>query len=112
MTSETTVMEQHSGQLAAERAATRPAFVDTLEAVEDGLKDAMHGAQDAVTAAADAVNDSVAATGKAAREGARGAARAAAWALDVPEHVSRHPWIALGAAILAGLLLVRLCRRE
>jgi ElaB/YqjD/DUF883 family membrane-anchored ribosome-binding protein len=106
------LLEQRPGQLGAENEETRPAFVDTLEAMEDGLKDAIHEAHDAVTAATDAANDTLEATGKAAREGARGAADAFARALDVPGHVSRHPWVALGAVILAGLLLVRFCRRQ
>ncbi len=112
MTFETTMTERHSGQFGEQSEATRSAFVDTLEAMEDGLKDAMHEAHDAVTAAADAVNETVEASGKATREGARGAADALAWVLDVPGHVSRHPWILLGAVILAGLLLAHRSRRQ
>jgi ElaB/YqjD/DUF883 family membrane-anchored ribosome-binding protein len=99
-----TMLEQRPGQLGAESEGTRPAFVDTLEAMENGLKDAIHGANGAVTAAADAVNETAEATGQAVDGVAR--------ALDVPGHVSRHPWVALGAAILAGFVLVRLCRRQ
>lgn len=105
MTLETTLLEQRPGQLGAESEGTRPAFVDTLEAMENGLKGAIHEANDAV-------NETVEATGQAVREGARGAADGLAWALDVPGHISRHPWVMLGAAILAGLVLVRLCRRQ
>jgi hypothetical protein len=101
MTPQTTMLEQQPGQLGAENEETRSGFVDTLEAMEYGLKDA-------VTAAGDAVNETMEAT----REGVRGAADAFAWALDVPGHVSRHPWVALGAVILGGLLLVRFCRRQ
>ncbi len=112
MTRQTTELDQRPAQLAAESGQRRPAFVDTLEAMEDGLKDAMHEGRDAVTAVAGAVNDTVEATGKVAREGARGAADVLAWVLDVPGHVSRHPWVALGGAILAGALLVRWSRRQ
>jgi ElaB/YqjD/DUF883 family membrane-anchored ribosome-binding protein len=106
------MLEQQPGQLGADNEETRPAFVDTLEAMEDGLKDAMHGTHDAITAATDAANETMEATGQAARQGARGAADGLAWALDVPGHVSRHPWLLVGAAVLVGLLILRLRRRE
>jgi hypothetical protein len=69
-------------------------------------------AEDGAHDANDAVNEGVEATGRAVRGAARGTADALSWVLDVPGHVSRHPWLLVGAAVLVGFLIFRLRRRE
>ncbi len=98
MTSESTA-EQRPGQLETGRQESGHGLMDTMEAVEQGARDGMHQ-----------VHDAVEATGRAARAAVRGTGDAFAWALDVPGHVSRHPWLLAGAAILVGLLILRLRR--
>ena len=71
-------------------------LLDRMEAMEQGFKDGMHE-----------VDDAVEATGRAARAAVRGTGDAFAWALDIPGHVARHPWILVGAAVLVGLLIFR-----
>src|SRR5579885_397338 len=100
MTRETTA-EQRPGQLKTGRQESHQGLVDTMEAVEQGVKDGMHQ-----------VHDAVEATGRAARATVRGTGDAFTWALDVPGHVARHPWILVGAAVLVGLLVLRLRRRD
>jgi hypothetical protein len=112
MTLETTLPENRTGQLGAESPQTGHGFADTMEVVEDGVRDGVHQAHDAVTGAAGAVTDGVEATGRAVRAAAHDTADAFAWALDVPGHVARHPWLLVGAAVLVGLLILRARRRE
>lgn len=111
MTFETTLTEKRSGQLGAGRPEPGHGFVDTMETVEDGVRDGLHQAHDAVTGAAGAVTDGVEATGRAARAAIRGTGDAFTWALDIPGHVARHPWLLVGAAVLVGFLIFR-ARRE
>ena len=107
MTFETTLTEKRSGQLGAGSPEPGHGLAATMEAVEQGVKDGMHQAHDAVTGAAGAVTDGVEATGRAARAAVRGTGDAFAWALDIPGHVARHPWILVGAVVLVGLLIFR-----
>jgi hypothetical protein len=107
-----TIAEQRPGQLETGSQESGHGLVDTMEAVEDGIRDGVHQAHDAVTGAAGAVTDGVEATGRAARAAVRGTGDAFAWALDVPGHVARHPWLLVGAAVLVGLLVIRLRRRD
>ena len=101
MTRETTRTEERPGQLGAGSPESGHALMDAMEAVEQGFKDGMHE-----------VDDAVEATRKAARAAVGGTADAFAWALDVPGHVARHPWILVGAAVLVGLLIFRSRRRR
>ena len=96
MTFETTQTEERPGQLGVARPEPGHGLVDTMEVVEQGVKDGMHQAHDAVEA-----------TRKAARAAVRDTADAFTWALDVPGHVARHPWILVGAVVLVGLLIFR-----
>ncbi len=75
--------------------------MDAMEAVEQGFKNGMHE-----------VDDAVEATGRAARAAVQGTGNAFTWALDVPGHVARHPWVLVGAAVLVGLLIFRHHRRH
>ena len=105
MTLETMTEERPVVQLGAASEETAHGFVDMMGAVEEGIRDGAHEAQDAV-------NEGVEATGRAVRGAARGTADALSWALDVPGHVSRHPWLFVGAAVLVGFLILRRRRRE
>jgi hypothetical protein len=91
-----TTAEQTPGQLETGSPEPGRGLVDKMEAVEQGVKDGMHQ-----------VDDAVQATGRAARAAVRGTGDAFAWALDIPGHVARHPWILVGAAVLVGLLIFR-----
>lgn len=99
-----TMTEERPVQLGAESEETAHGFVGLMEAVVEGVKDGAHEANDAV-------NEGMEATGRAVRGAARGTADALSWALDVPGHVSRHPWLFVGAAVLVGFLILRR-RRE
>ncbi len=101
MALETTLTEKRPGQLGAGSPESGHALMDTMEAVEQGARDGMHQAQDAVEA-----------TRKAARAAVGGTADAFTWAIDVPGHIARHPWILVGAAVLVGFLILRARRRE
>ena len=94
MTFEKTLTEKRPGQLGAGSPEPGHGLVDTMEAVEQGVKDGMQQTHDAVE---DAI---------------RGTGDAFTWALDIPGHVARHPWILVGAAVLVGLLIFRGRRRH
>jgi hypothetical protein len=100
-----TMTEERPAQLGAESEETAHGFVGMMEAVEEGIKDGAHEANDAV-------NEGMEATGRAVRGAARGMSDALSWVLDVPGHVSRHPWLFVGAAVLVGFLILRRRRRE
>jgi hypothetical protein len=104
MTVETTT-EERPAQFGVESEETAHGFVGMMEGVEEAVKD---GAREAN----DAVNEGVEATGRAVRGAARGMSDALNWVLDVPGHVSRHPWLFVGAAVLVGFLILHPLRRE
>ncbi len=112
MMPDTTLTENRPAQLGAGSPEPGRGFVDTMETLEDGVRDGVQEAHDAVTGAAGVVTDGVEATGRAVRGAARDTGDAFAWALDLPGHVARHPWILVGAAVLVGLLVLRLRRRD
>jgi hypothetical protein len=100
-----TMTEERPVQLGPESEETAHGFMDMMEAVEEGIRDGAHEAQDAVS-------EGIETTGRAVRGAARGTADALSWVLDVPGHVSRHPWLLVGAAVLVGFLILRRRRRE
>ena len=100
-----TMTEERPAQLGAESEETAHGFVEMMEAVGEGIRDGAHEANDAV-------NEGVEATGRAVRGAARGMSDALSWVLDVPGHVSRHPWLFVGAAVLVGFLILRRRPRE
>jgi hypothetical protein len=104
MTLETTT-EKQPGQWGAESHETGPGFVGMLDAVEEGTKEGLHHPTNAVTRGVDA-------TGRATQTVARRTADALTWALDIPGHFARHPWILVGAVVLVGLLIVRRRSRD
>lgn len=75
------------------------------ETVAQGLKEtwkeAKHTVSDAVEAVQESVSDSVAAVKDTVKDTTRSIGKA----LDFSEHVRRNPWLCVGGAVLAGILI-------
>ena len=79
---------------------TRESLTDKLETLENKLLGS-------VQQATSAVNETVASVKETMNEGMESVKDA----VDIPAHVDRHPWLALGGAVLGGFMLGNLLSR-
>ncbi len=102
MTIDTNVLERTPERLGTEVGDAPSPLVETLGAVETGLKEGMHDAGAMVGEAAEVFRETVDSTAHAVES-----------AFDFPGRMmQRHPWLVLGGAALAACLLFRLLRRD
>ena len=99
--------------------ATTATPPDRLEAFEQGVASAWHRAEASVIDFLASVRANVrrgsaaVATGANAVRGAvHDATDASGWALNFPAHVRSHPWLAVGGALLLGVVVGRLGSRR
>jgi ElaB/YqjD/DUF883 family membrane-anchored ribosome-binding protein len=73
---------------------TRESLTDKLETLEDKLLSSVHQATSAVTETVASVKETVSESVESVKD-----------AVDIPAHVDRHPWLALGGSVLCGYML-------
>jgi ElaB/YqjD/DUF883 family membrane-anchored ribosome-binding protein len=73
---------------------TRESLTDKLETLEDKLLSSVHQATSAVTESVASVKETVSESVESVKD-----------AVDIPAHVDRHPWLALGGSVLCGYML-------
>ena len=80
---------------------TRESLTDKLELLEDKLLNSVHQATSAVNETVASVKETMSESVETVKE-----------AVDIPAHVDRHPWLALGGSVLCGYLLGTMFGRE
>jgi len=102
---------------------TRTSLSEKLERLEEQVAGSMHSATSAVAEQVGAVKDAVEGTVSDVKSAVQGAYASVADCvhssvgavkafLDVPGHVDRHPWPALGAAVMAGYVAGALLKKD
>ena len=88
-------------------AERRAALAEKLGALEQQLARTVQGTTEAVAGVMETVETTV----REVRVAVRETAAAVEGAFDLAEHVRRHPWLALGGAVLLGLAVGKLVGR-
>lgn len=99
-----TELSQVRGEIEGRRAA----LAEKLGALEHKLVSTVQGSTDAVAGVMATVKETVATTVREVRE----TAAAVASTFDVPAHVRRNPWLAVGGAALLGFVVGSLLARS
>jgi ElaB/YqjD/DUF883 family membrane-anchored ribosome-binding protein len=83
-----------------------------MNALEDRVVGMAHDATEAVDDAVRGVRDAVHAAAEQVRGASESALASVRRALDVRRHVRRHPWLAVGSAVVLGLICGRFVGRR
>jgi ElaB/YqjD/DUF883 family membrane-anchored ribosome-binding protein len=86
--------------------------MDRPETLEQGVRDTAQGANAAVADVAEGLKAAARSTVRAVQEALHDSAQAVGRAFDLPAHVRRHPWLMVGGAVLAGVVVGRLVGRR
>jgi ElaB/YqjD/DUF883 family membrane-anchored ribosome-binding protein len=87
-------------------------LMDKLETLEQGVRDTAQGANAAVADTAEGLKVATQSTVRAVQGAVHDSAQALGRAFDLPAHVRRHPWLMVGGAVLAGVVVGRLAGRR
>ena len=91
---------------------TRAHMTGQIHALEDKVTGMAHEASEAVAGAARGVRDAVHTVTEQVRGASESALASVRRILDVRRHVRRHPWLAVGGAVVLGLICGRFVGRR
>ncbi len=94
---------------------TRSQLCDKLESLEHQVSRTVQSTSAAVNATVDTVQETVEAvqeTVETVTEAVQGTVHSLSNVLDVPRHVERHPWLALGGSVVLGYLAAEFLGRS
>ena len=92
--------------------ASPPTLMDKLETLEQGVRDTAQGANAAVADTAEGLKVALKSIVQAVQGAVKDSGQALGRAFDFAAHVRRHPWLMVGGAVLAGVVVGRLAGRR
>jgi len=91
---------------------TRAALTEKLETLEQKVVGTVESATTTVSETVDAIKETVRDTVATVQEGVKGGVDSVKDLFDVPTHVRRRPWLAMGGAVAIGYCLGALTKRS
>jgi ElaB/YqjD/DUF883 family membrane-anchored ribosome-binding protein len=119
MAPESVAVQPRAGDLQHQIEDTRTHLMQNVEALEHEVVDLVQGAATAVSGTIDSIQETVGDTVGTVQDAmrdtmtsVRGTVTSLQHALDISEHVRRHPWLLLGGAVALGYLCGRFLNRR